>query len=345
MIIQLSDFILEQEISTASASDIIVEQTLAEFEVSCALVEAYTKQLTMLQYADPDSSFYQEAESGEKNDGFFKRIWEALKKAWKSFTGFFVNLWKKFIGLFKKKKNGTSIIDDTIENLSQIPIEQQKDFKVKVKGTTSQQIDFLLDSAEDFEKMVSYAAELIKGMENDDDNNTLRNLSIKIEEIDKRIRSRKNNIMFRNPNSGAKIELDYQETKKLLEDLKSKMSKLPDITKLEEIAKMNISSMDDIFTPSQNVDQEKLAELRQKRADIVNVSKDLTKIFQTWINEYGVAVEAALVDVEHAYTMTLKFAKYKEQKKTGKSAGEFNAERFGKDTDTNDYATALNAKV
>ena len=45
MVITMSDYLLEQEISTASCDDIVLEQAAAEIEVSSALIDAYCKQM------------------------------------------------------------------------------------------------------------------------------------------------------------------------------------------------------------------------------------------------------------------------------------------------------------
>lgn len=52
MKIKLSDYIMEQAISDASASDIIIEQAQAEMEVSAALCEAYIKEIDSFYYTE-----------------------------------------------------------------------------------------------------------------------------------------------------------------------------------------------------------------------------------------------------------------------------------------------------
>ena len=62
--IKLSDYIMEQEVSTASCEDIVLEQLQAEINVNVALAEAYAKQILMMEYAEGYSSdLYSEADT------------------------------------------------------------------------------------------------------------------------------------------------------------------------------------------------------------------------------------------------------------------------------------------
>ena len=54
MTIKLEDFVLEQTISEASVIDIELEQAVAEVEVASALMEAYFKQLDMIEDEEPE---------------------------------------------------------------------------------------------------------------------------------------------------------------------------------------------------------------------------------------------------------------------------------------------------
>lgn len=55
MVIKLSDYILEQDISSSSASDIELEILIAEMDVSFALFEAYIKKYKMSVYQEMDA--------------------------------------------------------------------------------------------------------------------------------------------------------------------------------------------------------------------------------------------------------------------------------------------------
>lgn len=92
MVITMSDYLLEQEISRASCDDIYIEQAAAEIEVASAIVDAYLKQAIMLEYAD-DGSVYLEAEG----KGFFKTIWEGI-------VSLATSIWSAITGLVDKIK-------------------------------------------------------------------------------------------------------------------------------------------------------------------------------------------------------------------------------------------------
>ena len=107
MVVTLSDYILEQEVSTASCDDIVLEQLQAQIDVNLALANAYLKEYMMLEYA----SVYTEADESngattEKKSGKFK---EWIKKVWEAIKGFFVKIGtkiKQFVRWIKTKIGG-----------------------------------------------------------------------------------------------------------------------------------------------------------------------------------------------------------------------------------------------
>ena len=64
MTIKLEDFVLEQTISEASVIDIELEQAVAEIEVASAMMEAYFKQLDMIEDEEPE--IFEEMKSNVK---------------------------------------------------------------------------------------------------------------------------------------------------------------------------------------------------------------------------------------------------------------------------------------
>lgn len=93
MIVTLSDYILEQEVSAASCDDITMEQGLAEMQVYAALANAYAKQFLMLEYAseytmeaDDETATQTDTANGSgqsesKWKKFWRTIWEGIKHA------------------------------------------------------------------------------------------------------------------------------------------------------------------------------------------------------------------------------------------------------------------------
>lgn len=131
MVIKMSDYLLEQEISTASCDDILLEQAAAELEVAGALVEAYAKAVVMFEYA---SEVYQEGELkeiwGNKDYGFLKKLWESLKAILRAIGRFFGGLWNKAKGL--KEKASTAI--KGLKKAKNLPEEERKEIAVALEG-------------------------------------------------------------------------------------------------------------------------------------------------------------------------------------------------------------------
>lgn len=102
--IKLSDFIMEQEVSTASCEDIVLEQLQAEIDVASKVASAYCKQLLMLEYAmyqEEDTQTATETQDKkDTKDRWYKTAWEAVKRFFtsigKAIAGFFTGIWNKF---------------------------------------------------------------------------------------------------------------------------------------------------------------------------------------------------------------------------------------------------------
>lgn len=105
MIVTLSDYIMEQDVSTASCDDIYFEQLAAEINVHAALANAYAKQVIMLEYtmeADGASDTKTEKKSN-KFVQFFKNIWEGLKNIFKFIKDKIVAFFRAIKQKFSKK--------------------------------------------------------------------------------------------------------------------------------------------------------------------------------------------------------------------------------------------------
>ena len=129
---KLGNYILEQEISSASCSDIEIAQYFAEMEVAAALLDCYVKQALIMEYSTCDidefgifTEYTHEdalpnelsANKKEKSVGSkMKGIGATLKRWWQAF----VNLLKKIVGGVKKVFTATTI-DTLIEMVENAP--------------------------------------------------------------------------------------------------------------------------------------------------------------------------------------------------------------------------------
>lgn len=106
MVITMSDYLLEQEISTASCDDIYFEQVQAEIEVADSLMCAYAKQLMIEEYAyteAEDDSSKKSEESSTAKKGFFKSIGAFFKGIFKFIADKLKAFWKWIKSPFIKK--------------------------------------------------------------------------------------------------------------------------------------------------------------------------------------------------------------------------------------------------
>lgn len=134
--IKLSDYIMEQEVSTASCDDILMEQTFAEIDVASKVCAAYCKQLMMLEY---DAGLVQEADDTTKTK-WYKTAWEAVKKFFttigKAIAGFFTGIWNKF---FSKDKLSAAMAacrkmqNATPEELKKLGLDDINILSIEVK--------------------------------------------------------------------------------------------------------------------------------------------------------------------------------------------------------------------
>lgn len=88
---KMSDYILEQDISSASVMDIEIQQAYAEMAVASALMDCYLKQATIMEYASCDASEF----------GVFVESDDSTSKESKGFINTIKNAWNKFINWIK----------------------------------------------------------------------------------------------------------------------------------------------------------------------------------------------------------------------------------------------------
>jgi hypothetical protein len=132
MIIKLSDYIIEQSISDASASDIALEQAKAEVEVTSAICEAYIKQFFM----EADDENGKPQSSSGKSVSFIEKV----KRFFISIGNWFRRMWIKFTGWLSEKKLARII--KKLENMSP---KDQKNFSIAVPFATSDDVEHAIN--------------------------------------------------------------------------------------------------------------------------------------------------------------------------------------------------------
>ncbi len=252
MIITMSDYLLEQEISTANCGNIVMEQLQAEIDVAGAILEAYTKQLVMLEYTT-DEKFYQEADANKP--GFFKRIGEGLKKLWEGFW----EMLKRWFGNIKRFFTGTTL-NQTMSKMEKMSEEDKAYFRLKLTADQDGLInnldgivDTILETLDDIVNKIPNV-DLSKSETVGDIENTLKESADSMKRY------------FGNPEGrsgfGSEKTLNYQQAMDLLKKFKDKSyqkqfeDKLADASKKITQAKAAVSqSMDEITFGTKQVPQ------------------------------------------------------------------------------------------
>lgn len=102
---RLENYIMEQDINTASVADIFVEQAQAEMNVIASIVESYTKDVTMEQFIQEGTiSDAATVAKGSKHESKIKRVVAFLPR-------FFAQLFKLFVAKMKKVNNPINAIN------------------------------------------------------------------------------------------------------------------------------------------------------------------------------------------------------------------------------------------
>lgn len=124
MIVKFSDYVLEQSISDANVSDIMLEQYSAEYNVNMAIANANIKRFMMEAYSD----IYQEADSSKPRRSFREwigNVWERIVNAIKTFFGWIVTKFKQFINWITGKN--VEAVAKKAEELDQKLTDQEKE--------------------------------------------------------------------------------------------------------------------------------------------------------------------------------------------------------------------------
>lgn len=268
MIITMSDYLLEQEISTANCGNIVMEQLQAEIDVAGAILEAYTKQLVMLEYTS-DEKFYQEADANKP--GFFKRIGEGLKKLWDGFW----EMLKRWFGNIKRFFTGTTL-NQTMSKMEKMSDEDKAYFRLKL--TAAQ--DGLINNLEAIiDKILGTLDDIVNKIPNVD-----LSKSETVGDIESMLKEAADSVKRYFGNSegtsgfGSEKTLNYQQAMDLLKKFKDKSyqkqfeDKLADASKKITQAKAAVyQSMDDLFVGTKHVE---LGVARKLGYDTSNPTKD-----------------------------------------------------------------------
>jgi hypothetical protein len=182
---RLENYIMEQDINTASVADIFVEQAQAEMNVIASIVESYTKDMTMEQFIQ--EGVIKDATAvakGSKYESKIKRVVAFIPR-------FFAQLFKLLIAKLKKVNNPInavkskfSKVPEDVKESAVIPISKENlDYATKCineieKILERSKFEDLIDSIADIDgtakgnglmlKMAEDAEKLAKALDNYD---------------------------------------------------------------------------------------------------------------------------------------------------------------------------------
>ena len=155
---RLENYIMEQDINTASVADIFVEQAQAEMNVIASIVESYTKDVTMEQFiqegAIKDAAT---VAKGSKYESKIKRVVAFIPR-------FFAQMFKLLIAKLKKVNNPINAING---KFSKMPKDVKESAVIPIT-----------------KENLEYASKCIKEIEKILDRNKFEDLLTSIEDID-----------------------------------------------------------------------------------------------------------------------------------------------------------------
>lgn len=232
MVVTLSDYILEQEVSTASCDEIVFEQLQAEIDVNTAIVSAYAKQLAMLEFASGYTMEADTSTSTEQKKGFFSKLWGGIKKVWKAICDWFgrrIQSIKRFFG--RDNKNDPMAVENLIANLEKLPPEAKASFRCPgiIKGKIDKFLNYVEIMEGKFLPLLDQYIETASHVSEDkyDTAQKLKSIEEKIGEVQTevdRVSGKVEDFYKDAKNVSAQEEMNYDETMKTLKDLKNKFS-------------------------------------------------------------------------------------------------------------------------
>ena len=155
---RLENYIMEQDINTASVADIFVEQAQAEMNVIASIVESYTKDVTMEQFIQEGA--IKDATAVAKGSNYESKI----KRVVAFIPRFFAQLFKLIVAKLKKVNNPINAIKG---KFSKVPEDVKESAVIPIT-----------------KENLEYASKCIKEIEKILDRNKFEDLFSNIKDID-----------------------------------------------------------------------------------------------------------------------------------------------------------------
>lgn len=140
---RLENYIMEQDINTASVADIFVEQAQAEMNVIASIVESYTKDVTMEQFIQEGAIKDATAVAkGSKYESKIKRVVAFIPR-------FFAQLFKLIVAKLKKVNNPINAIKG---KFSKVPEDVKENAVIPI---TKENLEYASKCMKEIEKILN----------------------------------------------------------------------------------------------------------------------------------------------------------------------------------------------
>lgn len=140
---RLENYIMEQDINTASVADIFVEQAQAEMNVIASIVESYTKDVTMEQFIQEGAIKDATAVAkGGKYESKIKRVVAFIPR-------FFAQLFKLIVAKLKKVNNPINAIEG---KFSKVPEDVKENAVIPI---TKENLEYASKCIKEIEKILN----------------------------------------------------------------------------------------------------------------------------------------------------------------------------------------------
>lgn len=140
---RLENYIMEQDINTASVADIFVEQAQAEMNVIASIVESYTKDVTMEQFIQEGAIKDATAVAkGGKYESKIKRVVAFIPR-------FFAQLFKLIVAKLKKVNNPINAIEG---KFSKVPEDVKENAVIPI---TKENLEYASKCMKEIEKILN----------------------------------------------------------------------------------------------------------------------------------------------------------------------------------------------